>query len=512
MSRTREQVTSADDRVTGEVRLPEEFLRRNWRWMAMAAGLLLLLLMVLRQPLAELMWPQNSAQQAMAEAAAALERGHLTAADGSGARELYEAALAMDPDRPGPRQGLSEVGRAALEAARAETAAGNFAAAHEALQLARELSAPRAETDAVAALLREREIAGAGLEELFERAEHAYREGHLHGANDAALPLYRRILRLEPAHLGALRGRDDAVAELLQQARSALRSGDLAGAAAQIAVAREFDPGHMDLPDTEARMAEEREATLALAAEELDGGSLERAHGLYRALLAMDAEDGEAGDGLVRVGQALARRADRLAADYRFAEAEAALEQARELASDDPRLRAVADRIAASRALLARVEPVQSAAEREQRVRALLGEIAEAEQQGELLDPPGDNAYDKLRAAQMIAPDDPQVREAGTRLVAAATDCFERELRSNSLGRAGECLDAWAALAGDVGNLAGARRRLAQRWLAVGDERLGAGELRRAASALQFARDTDPSVPGLDEFSERLRTASASGQ
>lgn len=94
----------------------------------------------------------------------------------------------------------------------------------------------------------------------------------------------------------------------------------------------------------------------------------------------------------------------------------------------------------------------------------------------------------------------------------AATDCFERELRSNSLGRAGECLDAWAALAGDVGNLASARRRLAQRWLAVGDERLAAGELRRAASALQFARDTDPSVPGLDEFSERLRTASATGQ
>ena len=70
--------------------------------MAAAAGLLLLVLLVLRQPLAELMWPQNSAQQAMSEADAALERGHLSAADGSGARELYEAALAMDPDRPGP--------------------------------------------------------------------------------------------------------------------------------------------------------------------------------------------------------------------------------------------------------------------------------------------------------------------------------------------------------------------------------------------------------------------------
>ncbi|NLB57131.1 MAG: hypothetical protein GX805_01435, partial [Gammaproteobacteria bacterium] len=142
----------------------------------------------------------------------------------------------MDPDRPGPGQGLAEVARAALEVARRETGAGNFAAAHEALRLARELSAPRADTDAVAAVLREREIAGAGLEALWERAEQAYRDGRLHGANDAALPLYRRILRLDPAHLGALRGRDDAVAELLQQARSLLRNGELADAAAAIVV------------------------------------------------------------------------------------------------------------------------------------------------------------------------------------------------------------------------------------------------------------------------------------
>ena len=123
---------------------------------------------------------------------------------------------------------------------------------------------------------------------------------------------------------------------------------------------------------------------------------------------------------------------------------------------------------------------------------------------------PGGNAYDKLRAARSIAPDDPQVSAARERLLAAATDCFERELRSNSLGRAGTCLDARTALSDDAGELANARRRLAQRWLAVGDERLGAGELRRATSALQSARETDPSVPGLAEFSERLRTASAS--
>ena len=258
-------------------------------------------------------------------------------------------------------------------------------------------------------------------------------------------------------------------------------------------------------------MTEEYDAILDLAAEELEGGRLERARELYRALLAMDANDGPASEGLVQVGQALGRRADRLAAEYRFAEAEAALSQARELAPDDGRLRAVAERIEASRALHARLDPAQSPAERQQRLATLLEEITVAEQRGELLEPPGNNAYDKLHAARSIAPDDPRVQETGARLLGAAKDCFERELRSNSLGRAGACLDARATLAEDAGDLASARLRLAQRWLAIGDERLGAGELHRATSALQSAREIDPSVPGLAEFGERLRTASASG-
>lgn len=509
--RAQEQMSSTREPDSGGSRPPDDFLRRNWPWMAAAGGLLLLVLLAVRQPLAERLWPQNSAQQALSEADAALARGHLSAADGSGARELYEAALAMDPDRPGPRQGLANVARAALDVARRETGAGNFTAAHDALRLARELSAPRADTDAVAAALREREIAGAGLDELWERAEEAYRDGRLHGANDAALPLYRRILRLDPAHLGALRGRDDAVAELLQQARASLRGGELAEAAALIALSSGFDPGHMDLPDTRARLTEEYDAILALAGEELENGRLERAAELYRALLAMDADDDSAAAGLIQVGRALGRRADRLAVEYRFAEAEAALARARELAPGDGQLRAVAERIEASRALHARVDPAQSPAERRQRVAVLLEEIAAAEARGELLEPPGGNAYDKLHAARSIAPDDPQVIETRTRLLETATDCFERELRSNSLGRAGACLDARTALTDDAGELATARQRLAQRWLAVGDERLGAGELGRATSALQYARETDPSVPGLAEFSERLRTASASG-
>lgn len=491
---------------------PPDWLQRNWRWLAGIAALLLVALLLLRQPLAELVWPQNPAQQALSEADAALQRGHLSADDGSGARELYEAALAMDPDRPEPRQGLANVALAALEQARSGTEVGDFPRAHAALQLARELSAPREQTGRAAEALRKREAAGAGLEGLWQRADRAHAAGRLHGSNDAALPLYRRILRLDPEHIDALRGRDDAIGELLQQARASLRAGHLAAASAAVAVAREFDPGHVDLPDTVARLTEERDATFARAAEDLEAGRLERAVERFQALLEMDGDDAPALEGLVQSGQAYARRAERLAADFRFADAEAALAQAQALAPDDGRVLAVAERIEGARGRHAQLEPIQSGAERRQRVQALLAEAAAAERRGDLLTPPGESAYDRLRAARAIAPDDPQVRAASGRLLAAAGDCFERELRANSLGRANACLDARAALADDPRALAAARQRLAQRWLAIGEERLGAGNLPGARAALQSAREADPSVPGLAEFAARLRTASGSGQ
>jgi hypothetical protein len=57
-----------------------------------------------------------------------------------------------------------------------------------------------------------------------------------------------------------------------------------------------------------------------------------------------------------------------------------------------------------------------------------------------------------------------------------------------------------------------ARRRLAQRWLAVGEERLRAGNLAGAREALASATAVDGGVGGLEDFAARLETASASAR
>jgi hypothetical protein len=139
----------------------------------------------------------------------------------------------------------------------------------------------------------------------------------------------------------------------------------------------------------------------------------------------------------------------------------------------------------------------------------LLDEAAAAETRGDLLAPPGDSAFDKLRAARALAPDDRNVRRAEARLLPVARECFDRELRRNNLGRAGACLDARVALDGDTRRIAADRRRLAVRWLAIGDERLGAGDTKGAADALAHTRALDPHTPGIADFEQRLRAAAA---
>lgn len=482
---------------------------RHWlRWLWLCVGIVAIVLLF-RRPLADRLWPEARAQLLREQAAAALAHGHLTAVDGSGARELYEAALAIDPDRDDARVGLMHVTQAALNQARGAMIADRYTDAHKALQLARALSVPRAQADLLDAQLRQREAAHAGIAHLLKQAAAARSAHRLEGSDDAALPLYRRILSLQPNRTEALEGREDALADVLQSAQQALQRDDLVEAARLIAIAREYDPGHGDLPETQARMANAIDMMHQHAGHALRQGQLEMAADSYRKLLQIDGEDAIAQRGLEQVAIAWAHRAEQLASNFRFTQAKTALAQARGLSPQATAVHAAERAIVRAQQAKSHIGPTIPNAQRARHVRALLKEADAAEARGDLLTPPGDSAFDKLRAARAMAPDDPAVRRASERLLPAARVCFERELRNNDLGRAHACLDARVVLDGESTATAHARRRLAQRWLAVGEERLNAGEVSNAAIALERARALDPATPGLNEFAERIRTAGA---
>ena len=317
------------------------------------------------------------------------------------------------------------------------------------------------------------------------------------------------MLALQPDRVEALEGREDALSDLLQQASRALQGEDIATAARLVAAARGYDAGHADLPGIEARLATAVDQARRRAEQDTRRGRLDQAGARYRVLLQVDPADAIAQRGVERLAQAWSHRAARLAADFRFSDADAALAQARALAPDASALHDAERAITHARQAQSRLHPSMPRAQRDRRVRALLAQAAAAQARGDLLTPPGDSAFDKLRAARALAPDDPAVRRAGARLLPVARACFERELRANSLARARACLDARVALEGDGAAAAHERRRLAQRWLAVGEERLRAGALVPAQEALASARAVDAATPGLEDFAQRLATASA---
>ncbi len=483
---------------------------RGWAW-ATAALLLVVLLVALRGPLSDRLWPDTRAQQLRRDADAALARGHLSAPDGSGARELFEAALALDPDRPDAREGLARVGEAAIAQAEAAILAGDFAAARDRLALARALQVPQPRLQAAEARLHQSELGEAGVERLLAVADAARRGGRLDGEGYTALRLYQRVLALQPSNIRALEGREDTLSDLLVQSRAMLARGALSDAAAVQARVAQADAGHVDLPEARAALAVAVDARLAVAESDLRAGRLPQALAGFRAALDARPDDARATRGVRRVGQAHLRRAVELGSDFRFVEARAALAQAEAV---DPAMDGLEDarrRLVAARASQARLGPdgTGGTAAGAARVRVLLDEASQARQRGDLLTPPGASAFDKVAAARALAPRDAAVREAAAQLLPAAQQCFEDDLRGNRLVAAGACLEAREALGETPGHVLAARRRLAQRWLAVGEERLRAGEIAAASRALEQARTLDPQADGLDAFNRRVQAASA---
>src|SRR5690606_8970798 len=313
----------------------------------------------------------------------------------------------------------------ALAQARQDLAADRIVQAHAHLQLARELSVPREQADALAAQLREREATLAGIDGLLERAAAAHAQGRLQGDDGAALPLYARVLQLRPSDPQALRGRDDALGALLDQARDDLRSGELGAAAAAIATARRYDAGHVDLPDTEARLTEELDALRNRADAHLQRGRIDAAVAAWRQLQALAPDDPAVGEGLRRAAEAYAAAARRLAADFRFADARDDLDKARAPAPDAPGIATAQAALERAQRSHVRLQASAPAAERARLLPRLLRQAEEAKARGDLLTPPGESAYDRLRAAQALAPRDAEVRRAIARLLPAARACFE---------------------------------------------------------------------------------------
>ena len=477
---------------------------------AVFAMLLLALLaaVLFRGSISTWLWPDSRSGELQVQANAALQEGRLTAEDGSGARELFEAALALQPDQVQAREGLAAVALAALARAEREIDQERYPAARVDLQLAQALDAPRAKVDAVLVLLHEHDAGNGAIEDLLLRAAAARSMGRLDRDDASALPLYQRVLALQPRNQHAVEGREDALTDLLQPAQAALDRGDAQTVAELLRRARRFDPGHVELPGLQAGLSKLVEGRSQRVRVLLDKRQFERAAALCIELRGLQGSGSMPVACSTDVVGGLAAHATELAADFDFAGSEQLLATARELIADDPRIRDAQRHLAQARQGASKLPDAHRVNRHDMaKVQALLGDASKAQRRGDWITPPGESVWDKLRAARALAPDDARVQQALAALEPAARKCHADALRDNRLREAQACLDVWRQLDPLDRDLPQARSRLAQRWVAIGDQRLERGEIDAAGQAAEHARLLDPATPGLAEFTQRLRRA-----
>lgn len=396
-----------------------------------------------RENLGRLLVPDAPLTRQLARAESALQRGELSRADGQGARELFQAALAVDPDNPRARQGLQAVRAAALTLAATALDRSERQPAMDALDLATALSAPASAVEPLRQRLQALDQPEDALEQHLAQAQSLIQQGRL----DQALVVFEGVLQQQPDNALALAGRRQVLSDWLKQADAQLAEGHLDLAQTLVDRVRRYDPGHLDLPPVQARLGEQ---------------------------------------------------------------------QARLQAARPPVVRPVVSAPAPIPPVAAQVQEVPRHPPRDptaarQRLPDLLARASDAIAAGRLLQPADDNAWAALQAALAIAPEDAAVNQALAQFERAAKDCFERQALANRLSDAETCLDA-RRLRESPQALADARRRLALRWLALGNERLGQNEPELAQHALASARRLDDRAPGLTELERRLALVLGAGQ
>ena len=250
---------------------------------------------------------------------------------------------------------------------------------------------------------------------------------------------------------------------------------------------------------------------LATAQAETRRGRLETAAVHYLQLREQGFDAAQVDAALGELAALMAARAERQAADFKFAQAEQSLAKARGWSPQHGAQDAAAARVRASRQSYARLLPAASAKDRA-RIPGLLADAEQAMARGDFITPPGTSAWDRLRVASSIRRDAPEVLRLQQDFVRRSRGCFEQAMTQGQLRRAQSCLEA--ALGGDPAwkDADSARERMAERWIAHAQERIGASDDEAASRAIVNARRWQPLHPMLDETAARLRRSKAASR
>ena len=473
------------------------------------------------------MLPRTDLNTVLEQAQQALKDGRLDGQDGTSARELFQQAVAQEPDNDRARDGLRQVGQAELSGADAALQAGQLTQAQQHAAVARELLGGGSDVDRLDTLISRAQAAQVKTVDLVDQAQQALAAGKLDGPQGAGA-LYQRVLQADPGNAVATHGLDLVGSALSVQAHDALESGDLAKAGASIEQLAALQPNNGALPALRALQAQLRQrqdgalqATLkqgqdALRAGRIAGDGDDTALAHFKAALALDPGNASAESGLGDVAQALTVQAnaaidagDREQAAKlldaaaqlapKSADLAAARARLRSKVSPPPR-RAATDQGEDEPVATAVLSPQQSVA-----VAQLVRRAQLATHNGNIMMPPGDSAYDLYRSALAIDGNNTAALQGLQGLAGEAEQQFRQALAAGKLAQADDMLANLAELAPGDPAQGALNNRLASAWLDRAEQQLGSGDRIGAGQSLARARKLAPNHPRLLDLSARLR-------
>ncbi|MDW2983210.1 tetratricopeptide repeat protein [Rhodanobacter sp. KK11] len=472
------------------------------------------------------MVPRTDFNTVLAQAQQALQDGRLDGQDGTSARELFQAAAALEPDNDRARDGLRQVGQAMLAQGDAALQAGQLAQAAQQAAVARELLGGGSDIDRLDRAIAAARAAQVHTTDLVDQAQQALAAGKLDGPEGAGA-LYQRVLRADPGNAVAAHGLDQVGYALAVQARAALDAKDNTTADARIEQLAALQPNNGALPALRALQAQTRRqdndalaVALKAGQEALRTGRIvgdgdDTALARFQAALKLDPDNAQAHAGLGKVAQALTVQASAALDDGDTAQAAKLLDQAAELApksADLAAARARLERASAAPAAPAAadnasmpvappsVTPQQSAA-----VARLVQRAQVATRNGDIMMPPGDSAYDLYRSALAIDGNSAAALQGLQALPRQVESQFNQALAAGNLGKAGDMLANLAELAPGDAAQGALSNRLAGAWLDQAEQQLARGDRIGAGQSLERARKLAPSSPRVLDLGARLQ-------
>ena len=462
--------------------------------------------------------PQTQLNALLSRAGKAYAAGELSGGPGS-ARDLYEAALALDPDSEQALAGLQHVGHAELQRARAALQRHDYMAARSALEEARSLLGGGTDVAAVDRALAKAVLHTASVGVLLDQARAALANGSIDGS-DGAAALFGKVLAGDPHNPIARHGMDQIGDLLASRIQAQLGNGDRAGARQTLADLSNLLPGYSQLPDLRAAIAAadraadaQRDQYLAQGQADLRAGKIsgtgdDNAEAQFKAALAADPGNATAQAGLGQVAQALVVQANAAIDAGHLRDAQGLLGQAAVLAPKSADLMAARSRLASegktrgdvAASARQQLTPAESA-----KLANLVARARIAARKGDIMLPPGNCAYDLYRSALGIDGSNAAAQRGLRDLPGITRDHFGHALREGNLERANDMLATLDQLdPGDPAEVA-MRHQLGSAWLDRADHEAMLGRSSAAREALEEAQRLVPQDPRISTVGARIR-------